>query len=467
MADGEPIWVCAVCHSVNKIGAKQCYKCRTPKEHAAYDPTTEDISSRKITLPDFHPSRPAAMLATVLILVTGVLHTINSLNGIQIVLRIVNGDLFSDEELIGFGVVGLASFGIALIALTGWAFWLSKAVRTMPALGLGYPAANGLMAFYENFIPLLNLRRVPAIVRDLVQRLEPGDSRGSYLISAAWIGLFTGYLLPRFGGFVNDIGSETLEGYVRNLVILQILSLLLVLTGSVLLVMLIWWVEGRILRRQTALSEAGPEGLPPIATAAGKAAAPGGVAWAVGGPATNFETTAPIVNTPPPIVNTPAPVVNTVPGPLGAVAVGNAPDAMFNRPITALTGTAGPMAATPAHSGADPLEGYVPASDEPAALPFAPQPAAAPEAAATPASGGPRLELAIAADGSMIATLDGESEPITIKEVREAAKVLARVDGSAAVSVGDVTPAATSMAAQALQILADAGVPATSEHRPD
>jgi hypothetical protein len=66
----------------------------------------------------------------------------------------------------------------------------------------------------------------------------------------------------------------------------------------------------------------------------------------------------------------------------------------------------------------------------------------------------------------MIATLDGESEPITIKDLREAAKVLARVEGSAAVSVGDGTPESTSMAAQALQIFADAGVSATTEHRP-
>lgn len=463
MADGEPIWVCAVCHSVNKIGAKQCYKCRTPKEHAAFDPLTEDIGSRTISLPDFHPSRPAAMLATVLILVIAVLHAINSLVGISIILRVVEGDLLSEEEIISFGMVGLATFGIALIALTGWAFWLSKAVRTMPALGLGYPAANGLMAFYENFIPVLNLWRVPAIVRDMVHRLEPGESRGTTLISAAWVGLIAGYLLPRFGGFVNNIGSETLEGYVRNLVIIQILSLLLVLTGSVLLVVLIWWIEGRILRRQSALSEAGPAGLPPIAGAAGMAAAPGGVAWAVGGPATNFETTAPAV--PPP-----APAVNTVPGPLGAVVVGDAPDPMFNRPITALTGTAGPMAATQVTGPVEPLEVDVSASDQPSARPFAPQAAAATEPIATPASdaapsGGPRLELAIVHDGSMIATLDGESEPITIKELREAAKVLARVEGSAAVSVGD-GPTATSMAGQALRILADAGVPATTEHRP-
>jgi len=465
MADGEPIWVCAVCHSVNKIGAKQCYKCRTPKEHASFDPLTEDIGSRTITLPDFHPSRPYAIVATVLILVIGVLHAINSLIGVTIVLRVVEGDLLSDEELINFGVIGLATFGIALIALTGWAFWLSKAVRTMPALGLGYPAANGLMAFYENFIPVLNLWRVPAIVRDMVHRLEPGESRGTTLISLAWVGLIAGYLLPRFGGFINNIGSETLEGYVRNLVIIQILSLVLVLTGSVLLVVLIWWIEGRILRRQTALSEAGPEGLP-APTDARVVAAPGGVAWAVGGAGTNFETSAAAV--PPP-----AAAVSTVPGPLGATFVGNEPGAKFNRPITALTGATSVIAATPPPADDEPLAADVSASaeavDPSMSKPFAPQPAPAAPPGPAPddaVSGGPRLELSIGQDGSMIATLDGESEPISIKDLRDAAKVLARVEGTAVVRVGGGTPEATSMAGQALRIFADAGVPATTEHRP-
>jgi hypothetical protein len=285
----------------------------------------------------------------------------------------------------------------------------------------------------------------------------------------AWVGLIGGYLLPRFGSYVNTLGSETFENYVRNWVILQIMSLLLVLTGSVLLVVLIWWIEGRIRRRQVALSEAGPEGVPPPATAAGRVAAPGGVAWAIGGPATNFETTAPVV--PPP-----TPVVRTVPGPLGAVVVGDEPDAMFSRPITALTGTAGPVSATSLLAATDPLRADVPAGDEPAmlspspepaALPFAtPAPVATPVPAAADLSSGPRLELSIARDGSMIATLDGESEPISIKELRDAAKVLARVDGSAVVVIGDGAPEATSMAGQALRIFADAGVPATTGQQP-
>ena len=47
----------------------------------------------------------------------------------------------------------------------------------MPALGLGYPPADGLMAFVENFLPGLNLFRVPAIVRDVIRRLDPESIR--------------------------------------------------------------------------------------------------------------------------------------------------------------------------------------------------------------------------------------------------------------------------------------------------
>jgi hypothetical protein len=298
----------------------------------------------------------------------------------------------------------------------------------MPALGLGYPATNGLMAFWENFIPLFNLWRVPAIVRDIFRRLEPDKAAAGVMIAAAWLGLLAGYLLPRVGGFINSRVSRTLDGYVRNLVVIELVALGLVLISSVLLVVLIWRIERRISRRQAALSAAARKGgLLPV-EASGLAATPGGVAWAVAGSGTNFGTTAPAA--PPPTA-----VAVTVPGPLGSVVVEDEPDVLASRPITTVTG--------------------------PGVLAEAADPAPAPEQVA-----GPILELTIAHDGSMVATLDGESEPITVTDLREAAKALVRVDGSAVVRVGDGSPEAISMATQALQTFADAGVPATTAHQP-
>jgi len=46
MAGGEAdIWVCGQCRSVNKLRAKQCYSCRTPRrhfDHAGIPTTLED-----------------------------------------------------------------------------------------------------------------------------------------------------------------------------------------------------------------------------------------------------------------------------------------------------------------------------------------------------------------------------------------------------------------------------------------
>jgi hypothetical protein len=409
MVGAEEIWVCANCRSVNKLRAKQCYNCRTPKERAALDPSSEQIGSRQVTLPDFEPSRPYAYIASALILVIGTVQAINSLVVAALLLRVADGSTIAEDEIMSTVLVGVTTIGIGLVALTAWAFWLSKVVRVMPALGLGYPAANGLMAFVENFIPFLNLWRVPAIVRDVVVRLDPAEPRGGALIFAAWIGLIAGYLLPRFGGFVNGLGADTDERLIRNQVLINTVAAGLILVGSVFLVVLIWWIEGRISRHRAAASDA-------AAAASTDPSAPAYVEWAT-------ATASPGA----------ASATTVVPGPLGSTVV-PAADPVASRPIIAVTGAAAPLVAT--------------------------LPEAMPRPAATPAAG-PGLHLTVAADGSMTATLDDVTEPISPKELREAATALARVDGSAVITVADGTPEAITGAGKALQIVTDAGVPAT------
>jgi hypothetical protein len=64
----------------------------------------------------------------------------------------------------------------------------------------------------------------------------------------------------------------------------------------------------------------------------------------------------------------------------------------------------------------------------------------------------------------MIATVDDVSEPMSIKELRVAAAALARTGGSATITTGIAADAeARSIAREALEILADAGVQASLE----
>ena len=70
----------------------------------------------------------------------------------------------------------------------------------------------------------------------------------------------------------------------------------------------------------------------------------------------------------------------------------------------------------------------------------------------------------------MIATLDGASEPITLRELHAAAAALARANGSAVIVPATASFEARSLATEALEVFKDARVPATMEEtvgRPD
>jgi MFS family permease len=419
------IWVCAKCRSVNKLRSKQCYNCRTPKERGAVDPLTMDPTLhgqvREISLPDFRSSRPLAIVATFLILIVAVMQVVSTLATSSMVTRLLDRVRVAEGEIAGTGYVALATLGVALLALIAWSAWLSMVVRTMTALGLGYPAANGRMAFIENFLPGLNLYRIPAIVRDVVRRLEPTEGRGGALIFAAWIGLLAGFLIARFGPIISAFSSRTIEGAMRNQLVVQGLATGVVVVGAIFLVMLIWWIEVRIARhrRQQLADLAGA----PIVVGALPALA--GVGSAVAWPSTSARV--------------------MVPGPLGAMP---APIVTGRLPAASIaTATAAVAIPTP------PLPVVV-ADDQP----HAERTSAALEPAA-----GPRIHLRVERDASMVATLDGESEPITLDGLRAAATALAHAGGSATVTADATSPEARSRAQEALEILTNARVPADLE----
>jgi len=63
----------------------------------------------------------------------------------------------------------------------------------------------------------------------------------------------------------------------------------------------------------------------------------------------------------------------------------------------------------------------------------------------------------------MIATLDGESEAITLDELRAAAGAFARAHGSATIATVATTFEARALAEEALELFSTAGIPTTLE----
>ena len=572
------IWVCGQCRSVNKLRAKQCYNCRTPKDRAEVDPSAIEGTGhgqlREIALPEFRRSRGQAMLATVSILAVAliqvmiVIATTRVANGLLAQIDLIQSDPESTvpadfeaeftAKFASIATLGVVALGVGVVALVAWSYWLSRVVRAMPALGLGYPAANAFMAFVENFLPGFNLIRVPAIVRDVVRRLEPGHSpgqgRGEALIFAAWIGLIGGFLFPRVWLVVDFFRADSIQDELRNAVIVDGVSIGLVLVGAIFLIALIWRIEGRISRRRAEqLGELSPGPDAEVALIAPRPSTPVGTPTPYDPMAAPFAPPRQTVATPEPVVPS-APFAPTpgasmpvsgpmVAGPLGAVSATPTTAELLHRPITAVTGAASIPTeghiATPRHETPD-VERFAdarPAWPEPSAPPpappsealAAPPPPAAPfgqsgpapfapsepapfaqtepvpfarsepvrfpqsEPSAVAASAadapyaepatvapappattpeaapparvptGPQLHVRVNSATSMVATLDGESEAISIQELRAAADALARADGSAVVAATPANFDARRLAQQVFEMLLAAQVPTTME----
>jgi hypothetical protein len=493
--DGN-IWVCGECRSINNEGAKQCYNCRTPRDRAAVDPATIDPSShgklREIALPPFHSPRPFAALASVLILATAGMQVVYTLDFSSLLLQTLGGTAATDEQVRFMGTIGLITVGVSLLALVAWSLWLSRAVTAMPALGLGYPAATGLTAFVENFLPGLNLLRVPAIVRDVVRRVEPGSYRGEALIFAAWIGLLGGFVVPRVFGLLNGLTAETEDAALRTQLTIQGVAIGLVLVGAIFLVWLIWWIEERISRRRQAQlaaidvaaaggtdepAETNEEGVevrypdPPVLrptastpawmwkdTSDSPLAATGeaGGGASISGPGWDPE---------PPIIGMPVPPPLPVASPPPASVAPPPQDTVAGPPPAPVAGPP-PMPVTEPQ----PVDQPPPTVDQPPpiAVPEPPRvdvPTAAPDvsepAVAPVDDGAPHLTIRVVNHGMLQAELNGEQEPVILEDLVAYGSALANVGGTAEIVITGSDDMARLIARRAQRIMADAGIEAT------
>ena len=453
---GSDFWVCGGCRSVNNLRAKQCYNCRTPRERAAVDPTSIDPSThgqlREIELPPYESPKLYGMFASALILAVAGMQVISTILSTMLVLRVLDGVEPTEADLIGVGLFSLLTLAVGALALIAWSAWLSKTVTAMPALGLGYPPGNGLTAFVENFLPGLNLLRVPAIVRDIVRRLSPDEGRGDALIFVAWIGLFGGFVVPRVGRWFGLFAADTFEATIRNELVVEAIAIVLVLVGAIFLVALIWWVQGRIDERREA--QLAGDTAPAATTQGGDEAttSPTLGAPAAAGSATvatdpfDAARSAPLrdldVPTDSPATVHPVTAAAAAPddeadpadtSPLGSDAVSAAPTAP-PAPVASQTAqaTPTPQAAPPIQR---PLTALAPRVAD--VVPERETGMAAPvPAAEAPAADGPRLTIRIVA-GMVTGAIDDEpEEPLELDELRTAAPALARAGGSAAVVAG-------------------------------
>jgi hypothetical protein len=255
---GQEPWVCGACRSINEFKSQRCYKCRTPRELGEADVSqlitagagaseatvTAAQAARTAALGGYRSSDARAALTQCLLAGTAILAVIGSVAGADLLGKAILGDTETVQEDAPVVVaIGLAVYAAAAATLISWAAWLSRVVDNVPKIGLGWPNVSPGQAMLENFLPGWNLLRVPAILRDVVTRLEPEGSRGNMLIAVAWLGLVGGVLLPYAARwFLRFVPMEE-EASVTAAVIVAQLALGVTIAGIVFLIMLIRHIE--------------------------------------------------------------------------------------------------------------------------------------------------------------------------------------------------------------------------------
>ena len=250
-------WVCGACRSINQPREGRCYHCRTPRELVEADPETLIVAgagSRPADAPvrptaTFRSSAGFAFLAQVLLAAALAVAVVANLLGADVIGRVLDADLpAADTGITTLALIGGLGFAVAGAFLVAFALWLSRVVANIPTVGLGWPNLTPNQAIFETVIPGVNLYRVPAILRDVVNRLEP-SGRGDALIAAAWLGLVGGVLLPRLAGWGVVFFIGELADFTAFRVIAGQLGLGLTVAGGIVLIVLIQWIETRIEER--------------------------------------------------------------------------------------------------------------------------------------------------------------------------------------------------------------------------
>jgi hypothetical protein len=387
-------WVCGNCRSINQPREGRCYHCRTPRELVEADPETLIVAGVGTSrAPEeirptagYRTSAGPAFMTQLAVAAGLVVTVVSSVMGADLVGRLLDGEVAdTDTSFAVVGVLGVLGLGLGAAALVFWSLWLSRVVANVPALGLGWPNVTPNQAIFESLIPVVNLYRVPAILRDVVNRLEP-NGKGEAIIAAGWLGLVGGLLLPRALAFAIVFVAGSLEDFVTLRYVAGQLGLGLTIVGGIVLIYLIRWIETRMAARARGVE-------PATATASG----PGPSAAGPAGSGATME---------PPAAGSPAvdPPVPAAAGAWSAAQTAGAPDAAVpesylppmaprapSEQPAGLSMAAPPTPAQPAPAQPLPADRPAPASAQPSPAPPAAPSSPGPVSAAQP---GPRPSLA-------------------------------------------------------------------------
>jgi len=474
------IWVCDRCHSINRQRDTRCYKCGAKQEQASGPGLIADVRTEQAILARarvrYRSSFLRFLVAAAFIVayaVLGIVVLVESLPAVEYlreqVPALLSTGRLDEAELLrqvsGVVIPALAQTVCGIGALLFFAAWLSRVVMNIPALGGGTPSTTPTKAFIYPLIPFWNLWKVPSMVQNAIYRLDP-KAGGFFMILLAWIGLVGSAIVGFLAGWWVNLRLATIvprsytlgdaiavvESAYDMQVLVDVITTLMASFGAIVLVLVMFRIEGRARARDREIRKAAATPQPEPGTVAAR---PGAVTYEAA--AASGAAAAARARSDPP------------------------PDAVQERSVLAATGrpepepepgpspSSGPWSGPSSGPGPSPSSG--PSSGPPSArtpgpgVPASPTPDVLSDVGGGPraaASTGPRLTVVVDSDGGIVAGLEGESETVTLDELRAAAAALANAGGTAAVTRTSEAAAARWTARWVATALRDAGVPTDS-----
>lgn len=276
------IWVCGTCHSVNRQRSGQCYKCGASQEGATGQGAEHRIEQalQARTVVRYRSALLLAFLASVMILAVAAFAVYNVIWWIAPIARIKNeialqapggaSNTSSAARVLNqAALLGLVRLGLVIPALVLFGAWLSRVISNVPALGGGVPSATPTKAFVYSLIPVLNLRKVPAMVQDALYRLDP-KAGGFFMVMIAWVGFVGSWLVSSILGrwislrlatsvFNAQSDGEVIRAYREAIdygFLVDAVTAIMMAVGAVVLVVLMIRIQVRSAAREREIRAA-------------------------------------------------------------------------------------------------------------------------------------------------------------------------------------------------------------------
>jgi hypothetical protein len=276
------VWVCATCHSINRERDARCYHCHGPRQ-AATGEGEGRREERAIVARLTNPVRSTTGIAVVaaLLVVFAValdlrsawdeLQAVPTLEGLLD--RMAGGEALPPNAMSdAFAAVNagaLLELATAVAALVGLAAWLALSVGNIPGLGGGTPSMSPAWAFVSTLIPVVNFRRVPRILQEVLYRADPRGG-GLLILAIAWVGLVGSWVVAWVSNVYLEVridadafNSATPADFIASVrpllgvaVGVDLIASAMTAVGALALILIVVLVEIRTARRNQAIDAA-------------------------------------------------------------------------------------------------------------------------------------------------------------------------------------------------------------------